>query len=66
MRSSEEQKAIMNEISRQIKQQKPAQSSSLEVGDFDENDQSTWGAPGRNDRCPCGSDKKFKHCHGKV
>ena len=66
MRSSEEQKAIMNEISRQIKQQKPAQSSSLEVGDFDENDQTTWGAPGRNDRCPCGSDKKFKHCHGKV
>jgi len=66
MRSSEEQKAIMNEISRQIKQQKPAQSSSLEVGDFDENDQSTWGASGRNDRCPCGSDKKFKHCHGKV
>ena len=66
MRSSEEQKAIINEISRQIKQQKPAQSSSLEVGDFDENDQTTWGAPGRNDRCPCGSDKKFKHCHGKV
>jgi uncharacterized protein len=20
--------------------------------------------PGRNDRCPCGSGKKFKHCHG--
>jgi uncharacterized protein YecA (UPF0149 family) len=19
---------------------------------------------GRNDRCPCGSGKKFKHCHG--
>ena len=66
MRSSDEQKAIMNEISRQIKQQKPAQPSSLEVGGFDENDQTTWGAPGRNDRCPCGSNKKFKHCHGKV
>ena len=66
MRSSDEQKAIMNEISRQIKQQKSAQPSSLEVGGFDENDQTTWGAPGRNDRCPCGSNKKFKHCHGKV
>ena len=33
---------------------------------FDENDQSTWGNPGRNDACPCGSGKKFKHCHGKV
>ncbi len=21
---------------------------------------------GRNDRCPCGSGKKFKHCHGKA
>ncbi|MEL6700275.1 MAG: SEC-C metal-binding domain-containing protein, partial [Pseudomonadota bacterium] len=23
------------------------------------------GNPGRNDPCPCGSGKKFKHCHGK-
>ena len=21
---------------------------------------------GRNERCPCGSGKKFKHCHGSV
>ncbi len=21
--------------------------------------------PGRNSPCPCGSGKKFKHCHGK-
>ncbi len=33
---------------------------------FDENDQSTWGNPGRNDSCPCGSGKKFKHCHGRI
>lgn len=33
---------------------------------FDANDSSTWGAPGRNDRCPCGSGKKFKHCHGSL
>ncbi|NDV02686.1 preprotein translocase subunit SecA [Pseudoroseicyclus tamaricis] len=31
---------------------------------FDPEDQSTWGNPGRNDPCPCGSGKKFKHCHG--
>ncbi|MFQ5439672.1 MAG: SEC-C metal-binding domain-containing protein, partial [Paracoccaceae bacterium] len=31
---------------------------------FDENDRSTWGNPGRNAPCPCGSGKKFKHCHG--
>ncbi len=33
---------------------------------FDENDPATWGNPGRNDRCPCGSGKKFKHCHGSL
>ncbi|MGB3554738.1 MAG: preprotein translocase subunit SecA [Jannaschia sp.] len=32
--------------------------------DFDETDRTTWGNPGRNDPCPCGSGKKFKHCHG--
>jgi len=33
---------------------------------FDENDLATWGNPGRNDLCPCGSGKKFKHCHGRI
>ncbi|MCG6902439.1 MAG: preprotein translocase subunit SecA [Rhodobacter sp.] len=33
---------------------------------FDESDQSTWGNPGRNEPCPCGSGKKFKHCHGRL
>jgi preprotein translocase subunit SecA len=26
----------------------------------------TWGKVGRNELCPCGSGKKFKHCHGKF
>ena len=26
----------------------------------------TWGKIGRNEDCPCGSGKKFKHCHGKY
>ncbi|EAQ07485.1 preprotein translocase subunit SecA [Yoonia vestfoldensis] len=33
---------------------------------FDENDPATWGNLGRNDLCPCGSGKKFKHCHGRL
>ncbi|MEO0930273.1 MAG: SEC-C metal-binding domain-containing protein [Pseudomonadota bacterium] len=33
---------------------------------FDENNPETWGKPGRNDPCPCGSGKKFKHCHGRL
>ena len=26
----------------------------------------TWGKVGRNEPCPCGSGKKFKHCHGQF
>ncbi len=26
----------------------------------------TWGKIGRNEACPCGSGKKFKHCHGSF
>ncbi len=33
---------------------------------FVEDDPSTWGNPSRNDPCPCGSGKKFKHCHGRL
>ncbi|MFV0361349.1 preprotein translocase subunit SecA [Tropicimonas sp.] len=33
---------------------------------FDESDPATWGNPGRNDPCPCGSGRKFKHCHGSF
>ena len=33
---------------------------------FDESEPTTWGNPGRNDSCPCGSGKKFKHCHGRL
>ena len=33
---------------------------------FDENNPETWGNPGRNEPCPCGSGKKFKHCHGRL
>jgi preprotein translocase subunit SecA len=29
-------------------------------------DPSTWGKVGRNEACPCGSGKKFKHCHGQF
>ncbi|MBC7284503.1 preprotein translocase subunit SecA [Hoeflea sp.] len=30
----------------------------------DPDDESTWGKVGRNEACPCGSGKKYKHCHG--
>jgi preprotein translocase subunit SecA len=36
------------------------------VGERDPADSSTWGKVGRNEPCPCGSGKKFKHCHGAL
>ena len=30
------------------------------------NDPSTWGRISRNTLCPCGSGKKYKHCHGHL
>ena len=32
----------------------------------DPNDPRTWGRVSRNAVCPCGSGKKFKHCHGAL
>ena len=26
----------------------------------------SWGKVGRNEVCPCGSGKKYKHCHGVL
>ena len=34
--------------------------------EFDPQNPNTWGKIARNDPCPCGSGKKFKHCHGLV
>jgi len=33
---------------------------------IDPNDSTTWGKVSRNAACPCGSGKKFKHCHGAL
>ncbi|MDX1922554.1 MAG: preprotein translocase subunit SecA [Alphaproteobacteria bacterium] len=33
---------------------------------FDAKNPATWGKVQRNSPCPCGSGKKFKHCHGSL
>ena len=40
--------------------------SAVDVVDRDPKNPATWGRVGRNEQCPCGSGKKFKHCHGQV
>ncbi len=73
--TEEERKAMMEEIAaRQAAMQQaiddaaaPAPASTADAAEgFVEDDPSTWGNPGRNDPCPCGSGKKFKHCHGRL
>ena len=45
---------------------RPAPKRSSEAQPFNPNDPSTWGKVPRNALCPCGSGKKYKHCHGKL
>ncbi|MFN7002354.1 MAG: preprotein translocase subunit SecA [Roseinatronobacter sp.] len=69
--SEEEQREMMRQIALQQQSLAVAEANHGEapaplVDGFDETDPATWGNPGRNDPCPCGSGKKFKHCHGSV
>ncbi len=36
------------------------------AADRDPQNPASWGKIGRNEDCPCGSGKKYKHCHGKY
>jgi preprotein translocase subunit SecA len=75
--SAEEQKALMEQYQAQLAAHQAAQAQAqlaavqatagaVAATGFVEADPSTWGNPGRNDPCPCGSGEKFKHCHGKL
>jgi len=68
--TEEEQQVMMQQMLQQ--QQAAAQAAAAAEPNenaaegFDESDPTTWGNPSRNDACPCGSGKKFKHCHGRL
>ena len=71
--SEEEQQLLMRELQEQraameaaAQPETPAEPSAEGAPGFVESDPSTWGNPGRNEPCPCGSGKKFKHCHGRL
>jgi len=38
----------------------------LAAAQIDPKNPATWGKVQRNAPCPCGSGKKYKHCHGKL
>ena len=73
--SEEEQQRALEQMMAQQQAAAAAASAAVDVppaptadaiDGFDENDPTTWGNPGRNDSCPCGSGNKFKHCHGRL
>ncbi len=70
--TEEEQQQLALEMAEQRAEMEKAANPAPQQGDgvanegFDETDPSTWGNPGRNELCPCGSGKKFKHCHGRL
>ena len=76
MLSEEEQRQMMAQMMAQQNQAEQAAEKAEAVAEakasgdarpgFVEDDPSTWGNPSRNDLCPCGSGKKFKHCHGRL
>lgn len=47
------------------KKAKP-KSTRKKAEEIDPKDPSTWGKVLRNALCPCGSGKKYKHCHGEL
>ena len=40
--------------------------TAVPAAERDANNPATWGKVGRNEACPCGSGKKYKHCHGRF
>ena len=70
--TEEEQQQLALEMAQQRAQMEraadavPEAKTGVAKEGFDEADPTTWGNPGRNEACPCGSGKKFKHCHGRL
>ena len=73
--SKEEQQTIEEKLAQEAKKLgiKKAQDASFQdnkpiqakaVAEKNPNDPNTWGRVSRNAPCPCGSGKKYKHCHG--
>jgi preprotein translocase subunit SecA len=43
-----------------------AGNGTMRAAERNASDPTSWGKVGRNEPCPCGSGKKFKHCHGRY
>ncbi len=66
LRQMQAQREALDAPVKQAQEEAESPAATPLVAGFDESDPSTWGNPGRNDPCPCGSGEKFKHCHGRF
>ncbi len=48
-----------------VAEKRPPLQTRKKSTEVDPKDPATWGKTARNAPCPCGSGKKYKHCHGK-
>jgi uncharacterized protein len=65
-------RAFFNHIDRpmklmaaELRAQRPPANVMAILAREDEQRRKLFARAGRNDPCPCGSGRKFKHCHGK-
>ena len=49
----------------EIKEEEEKVANKQKTNYVDNNEMKNWGKVSRNALCPCGSGKKFKHCHGR-
>ncbi len=50
----------------ELQQRRPPANVMAKLCKEDQNREKQFRAAGRNDPCPCGSGRKFKHCHGQF
>ncbi|HUF86499.1 MAG TPA: preprotein translocase subunit SecA [Thermohalobaculum sp.] len=64
--------AMREKVEAEAVAQRPAPAVALGAGggtataELDAANPETWGKVGRNAPCPCGSGRKYKHCHGRL
>ena len=65
--------SVMSHISVKTENSENRPKESLQINknvnnhrESNKSEKDVWGKIPRNSKCPCGSGKKYKHCHGKL
>ncbi len=58
--------AVLDDINARLAAVDFSAVAAAEAPERDPQNPASWGKVGRNEPCPCGSGKKYKHCHGAL